>query len=506
MSAATSYSLPGIDLERLLSPISEAHPTGIDLRQLPRSPASEIEHLLEGKSVPVILTTDSEGRQVGSRDETALARGVADGLKRAVLCLTQESKDLEVAALCVRGLLGVHGFRGLACGLQLLRELHVRFGNTLYPNPPPKVETLDDYGEPLAQPLVEAPAVHEYRVLALRSTSIEKVDHAARALLRLTPLFQTTDGRPCRIADWETASEDSRLTPEDLSTAVAAQDSEVFVDLAAALEQGIEEAQALQATLRSYYARPALASLGLAEMEAPPLSPLIGELRGCLAFVTGLRPAGTAGSKGKERAPTTSPGATPANGRTDAAGGGAPSPPPQAMTALANGRYQPKDRAEALSLILASAQFLQRHEPLSPLPRLLFRLILWARSDSLRPFLEDVFRTSGNEQEQVFITLALEAPEHKLASERLPGVCPFPQSRPDALAMLADAGVYLQQYEPLSPLSYFLAQLLTMATAGSPRLWLEQAFATNGPGLQRICTLLGLPSDSSGVHATPTEG
>lgn len=499
MSEALWTSLPGVDLERLLAPISDKQPSGVDLRLLPHSVLVEIENQLDGKTVPVTLFVDREGNPTGVRDQMALSRSIADGLKRALSCLAEESKDLEIAALCVRGLLAVHGYPGLACGLRLLRELHTRYADTLYPNPPPKVETLDDYGEPLAQPLVEPQAQHERRVLAARSTALEKADHAIRGLLRLTPLFEGTDGRPCRIADWQSAStgdEDAR-SQEELNKAAASQDKGDLVDLCSALSACVDETQALQSITRTLYARPELPEQGLPELEPPSLKPLLTELRSCLSFVDSLRPQ-TPPSRAPIR-PASSGGTAAAT--TSAAPAAAPAPQPVTQ---ATGRYAPKDRAEALSLMLAAGQFLQRHEPLSPLPRLLFRLVLWARGDSLRRFLDDMFRTSDAEQDNVYFSLALDETETKLSTERLPGSCPYPRDRADALSMLADVAFFLQSYEPLSPLPYRLAQLLVLATDGSPRLWLQQVFPASSPSLQRICALLGLTPDSHESHASPT--
>lgn len=142
-------------------------------------------------------------------------------------------------------------------------------------------------------------------------------------------------------------------------------------------------------------------------------------------------------------------------------------------------------------MMLAVGQFLQRYEPVSPLPRLLFRLVQWSRGDSLRPWLDDMFRTAENEQGQVALRLALDA-EIKLAGERLPAGCPVPKDRADALAMLSDVMAKLRDYEPLSPLSYHLEQLLVLAHGGSPISWLSQVFGDESSTLVHIYRVLGL--------------
>ena len=110
---ADGPSLPGIDVAALLAPIAPGAPTGVDLRKQPKSIFLEIEGLLDGKGVPDVIVADSEGRKSSLRDERALSQSVTEGLSRAVETLTKQSKDLEVATLCVQGLLSVHGYAGV---------------------------------------------------------------------------------------------------------------------------------------------------------------------------------------------------------------------------------------------------------------------------------------------------------------------------------------------------------------------------------------------------------
>lgn len=479
--------LPGVDLASLLAPISAASPAGMDLRTLPRSVYVEIENLLDGRSVPAVVSVDAGGRQISTRDERALTRSIADGLKRALGCLAKESKDLDVAALCVRGLLFVHGFQGLLCGLYVMRELHERFWESLYPNPPAKVQTHDDFDEPLPEPIREPAHLSERRVLSARGGAVEKMEHAVRGALRLTPLFTGEDGTACRIADWDAAkTPDAERTVEQLNALASSQPAETYAQLEEVLTQCAHECAQLDELLQQKYYRPESAELGVAELEAPSMAPLAKELADCRRFVSELR-----GLFGKKSVTSTKPGRKSQREATEPLRAAEP-----VGTALAAGKYQPKDRPEAISLILSAGQFLQRHEPLSPLPRLLFRLVHWARGDSLRPWLDDMFRTSDSEQESVCLQLGLDL-ETKLAAERLPAGCPVPRDRSDALAMLADVAKKLLDYEPLSPLPYHLEQLLALAGSGSPRPWLAHVFLPESPTLARIRRVLGWAEDAA---------
>ncbi|MFO0576874.1 MAG: type VI secretion system ImpA family N-terminal domain-containing protein [Polyangia bacterium] len=476
-------SLPGVDVEALLAPISAAQPTGANLRQLPRSVYLEIERLIDGTSVPAIVTTDATGRQSTLRDESALIRSNQDGLARALRCLAEDSKDLDVAALAVRGLLATHGYDGLWCGLYVVRELHERFWDGLYPKPPAKAQTHDEFDEPLPQPVPEPAALSERRVISARASAVEKMEHAVRSALRLTRLFVADDGTACRIADWDGAwAADAERSVADLNALAASQPSEVFTALDESLSGCIREGERLALVLQPLYVRPEVPELGLKEAEAPPVRSLVKELQDCRGFVVQLRE-----QLGKK--PVTSDKA-----KTQPTRAGQEAAPAAALTQeIAAGRYQPRDRAEAIAMIQSAGQFLQRHEPVSPLPRLIFRLVQWARGDSLRPWLDDMFRTATDEQELVLLQLALDA-ETKLASERLPSGSPVPKDRGDALAMLRDAADRLRAHEPLSPLPYHLEQLLALASGGSPRPWLSQVFAPESKTLARIRSVLGLAS------------
>lgn len=113
--------VPILDVEAMLKPISADKPSGVDVK--------------DGKSFEML----KEAR----REEEAISQGewkrevkVADWPKVVQLStkiLTTESKDLQVAAWLVEGLVKRHGFAGLRDGLSVINGLHVRFWDSLYP-------------------------------------------------------------------------------------------------------------------------------------------------------------------------------------------------------------------------------------------------------------------------------------------------------------------------------------------------------------------------------------
>src|SRR5215831_6853874 len=114
-------SVPTLDIDAVLKPLSADKPSGVDVR--------------DSKSFEIV----KESR----REEDAISQGdwkrevkVADWPKVVELStkiLTTESKDLQVAAWLVEGLVKRHGFAGLRDGLNVLKGLHERFWDSLYP-------------------------------------------------------------------------------------------------------------------------------------------------------------------------------------------------------------------------------------------------------------------------------------------------------------------------------------------------------------------------------------
>ena len=109
-----------LDTEALLAPIAEDAPSGPDLTYDPEFLA--LEQAAQGKSEQqfgdtVIPAEEPEWRDVRQRAEALL----------------QRSKDLRAAVLLARALARMERMGGLAAGLQLIRELLVRYWDTLHP-------------------------------------------------------------------------------------------------------------------------------------------------------------------------------------------------------------------------------------------------------------------------------------------------------------------------------------------------------------------------------------
>lgn len=120
-----------LDVNSILSPISEEIPAGIDLRE-DNSPSSVYRELRDARS------------QARNNEREALASGQSTFinphdwtflLEQAPIVLQTQSKDLEVTTWLIEALARVHGFTGIATGYKIARQLIEQYGEDLYPRP-----------------------------------------------------------------------------------------------------------------------------------------------------------------------------------------------------------------------------------------------------------------------------------------------------------------------------------------------------------------------------------
>jgi type VI secretion system protein ImpA len=117
--------------ERLLEPLPGERATGIDPRQ-DASPASSFRQVKDAREEARRLErqADSDGEdsvQAGPYWRTVLQKGQA--------LLEEQAKDLEICAYLIEALIRLDGFRGLAQGFEVARQLTDRYWGELYPEP-----------------------------------------------------------------------------------------------------------------------------------------------------------------------------------------------------------------------------------------------------------------------------------------------------------------------------------------------------------------------------------
>ena len=117
-----------IDIEMLLSPISDAASQGVDVRIDTKTQSlyydlKEARHNLRQQEDELLL----------SDEDTTLLPSWQSVIQQAETLLTTHTKDLEIAAWLVEGIVREHGYQGLIVGCQLLTHLVNQYSDVIYP-------------------------------------------------------------------------------------------------------------------------------------------------------------------------------------------------------------------------------------------------------------------------------------------------------------------------------------------------------------------------------------
>jgi type VI secretion system protein ImpA len=325
-------AVEGLDLEALLSPISEASPTGIDVR-MDFSPTSNYFRLRDARAE---ARAAERAADANPGAEGGLAEGWRTVRSLAVKVLSEQAKDLEVAAWLTESLVRSHGLQGLGFGADVIGGLVEKFWDQLYPMP-------DEDGM-------------ETRVAPVTGLNGEGGDGTLSQPLLKLPLFNDANGVPVLLfqynqsAELETISDAKRLesrlkagvVPYDqMQAAARAAPPGVFV----ALRKSLREAQASWEKMA--------AAFDLAAGRDSPPTRRISETLDLIATITARYgpPEQTAVDGAAETA---------AQVDGDA---------PAAETSMA-GVTKPKGlatREDALASLTQIADFFRRTEPQSPL-------------------------------------------------------------------------------------------------------------------------------------------
>ena len=120
-----------LDLDKLLAPISDDVPAGIDLRE-DYSPASVYYSLKALRNTARTI----ERKNMHSEDQGVVAKPEWEKIfKQAPKLLITQTKDLELVVWLTEAAVRLHGFTGLKNCLQLLYGLVDKFWDSLYPMP-----------------------------------------------------------------------------------------------------------------------------------------------------------------------------------------------------------------------------------------------------------------------------------------------------------------------------------------------------------------------------------
>lgn len=366
-------SVPTIDIDAILKPISAERPCGVDPR--------------DGASFDLLREARRE-EDVASQGDWKRDVKVADwpkAIQIATKMLTTEGKELQVAAWLAEGLVKKHGSAGLRDGLRILRGLHEQYWETFYPLiengdvefRSGRLEALNKI-LPIAilnMPLIHQPGGPAYSYWQYKES--QEVENLRRGA--------ATDGEKKRaLAE---ALEEGKLEGEKFDKAVAMTPLSHCSTILENLNQSWDEFERFERVLDEKYAP-----------EAPSLR-LIKEAMGeCRGLMNGI-----VRKKG---------GGAPAVSQPDVASREVDMAPVVQMTASASG-IMPVDRADALRRLEAVAEFFHRTEPHSPVAYLVQRAARWGGMP-LEEWLQEVIKSDdvlGNVRETLGLTQSQPAKE-----------------------------------------------------------------------------------------------
>ena len=350
-------TLEGDLVARIVSPLPGELPAGVDLR-LDGSPTSLYYRLRDGRAEA------RAGERQSESDPDAVA-APAEHWRRvvdlAVGALVGQTKDVEIAAWLVEGLVRSDGLSGLTVGAQALAGLIGGFwSNGLHPAPED-----DDIWATLA---------------AVSGLSGQDRDGTLIQPLRNTELFELPDGTPVTFWLYERAREVSTLDRDKAKESRAAKRIPAFADVEmvargpgrpslASVGVCVDEALAAWKTLDA-----AIEATGARSVATGRVSSVLDRIRHIVA-----RYVPEAGQAPKtEPAPDVAP---PINAKTDGL-----EPPPSTAHPSAS-------REVMLDEVLTIARIFREREPNSPFGLTLEEAVRRARlpvTDLLRELLPDV--------------------------------------------------------------------------------------------------------------------
>jgi len=349
-----------IQVDNLLAPVSAEVPAGADLR-LTREPGSPYDTARSARSQAGVR----ERKLAGGEDVPPPDwKAVRDG---SVAVLEKHSKDMEICAWLIEGLVRVNGFAGLRDGLRVAVGLVERFWDALNPRPEP-----DDPARTVSALAGLLGGETDGTLLApIYSIPLTQGDGYARWQ------FQYASEHESDAAPAEGAGGAAVPVMSAIRTAAGQTEAQFFIDLVEDIEQCRQQLSALSTVLDERCRLPDGQSF------APSGSRIAEALTNCLDVVKELA---------KDKLP--SAGGSPADGEQASADGAAAST--SATPSAGGGGGGPlNSREDALRMLDSIAAFLRRLEPHSPVSYLIERAVRLGRMP-LPALLEEMIEDSGS--------------------------------------------------------------------------------------------------------------
>lgn len=352
-----------LDLEALLIPIPGENPSGEDVRY------TRYDEIKDARR-------QDDNLPKGDWEEKGPVK-TADWKKVmaiATKALSIEAKDLQVAVWLVEALVKEEGFIGLRDGLLLLKELHARFWDSVYP-------------------------VIEDGDFSFRAGPIDWMneDKNLPFAIRGIPFVRSPEGDEYSLLHWEEAQEVENLgrkNPKEKAAAIA--EKKMTVEQFNKAVQSTPLAHCLALLEHVQQTQEALGGLqqiivekyGESNDECPSVEKIRKVLEECHTILEGIvkgkggakvEITGGATAEGTSTTPE-SPGQVSSGGGGDRSGGGS------------GGGIVPYDRLDALARLAAVAEFFRQTEPHSPVAYLVQRATKWGEMP-LEDWLSEVIKS-----------------------------------------------------------------------------------------------------------------
>ncbi len=356
---------PTLDLEALLTPIPGENPAGEDVRYTRYDAIKEARR--EDDNLP-----KGDWEEKGTVKNADWKKVMTIGIKS----LSTETKDLQVAVWLLEGLIKEDGFIGLRDGLTLLKELHARFWDSVYP-------------------------IIEEGDFSFRAGPMDWMneDKNIPFAIRGIPFIRSSEGDAYSLLHWEEAQEvenlgrknpkekaaaieEKKVTVEQFNKAVQATPLSHCLAIFEQVQQTQEALRGLQQIILEKY--------GESNDERPSIEKIRKVLEECHALLEGIV-KGKGGAKVEIGGATTGAATTSGTPEQGSSGGG--------------GGIIPHDRLDALARLAAVAEFFRQTEPHSPVAYLVQRATKWGEMP-LEEWLSEVIKSKevlGNVRETLGI-------------------------------------------------------------------------------------------------------
>jgi type VI secretion system protein ImpA len=340
-----------IDVEALLVPISGDNPAGENLQY-----SGLHDEIREARRAEDALAQGDWQRELKAADWDLT-------LELAEKALRTQTKDLQVAAWLAEALVKKHGFLGLRDGLKVMRGLHERFWDNVYP----AVEDGDLEGRANSVSWLD-----RQTAFALKEVALTKAPGMAYGYIQMEQskefeLAPNADAEAINRVNAERAkaAETGKITPEDFAKAKAASKRAFYEEIAGELGDCVQEFKALDRAIDERFGR-----------ETPGL----GELKKSLDQVKDFADKTLKEKRAEE--PSAEDIGAGEGGEESAGVSGAPA----AIGSI-------RSRQDALARLAHVADYFRRTEPHSPVSYLVQRAITWGQMP-LDAWLADVIKDS----------------------------------------------------------------------------------------------------------------